>query len=137
MPSRAFVPAPLVEAQPRVYKAFRGRQLRGIALGLAGAATSLLIFGRFGDVGYLLTFVAALPGFAYGYFQPQGKPLEYWVLVQWRYFTTSQHWGASPPATLRSRMSQVWRHVHSLWRAGIYLLLRRVTKRKERKPRVR
>ncbi len=135
MPSRAFVPAPLVEAQPRVYKSFRGRQMKGIALGLVGAATSLLLFGRWGEIGYPLAFMASLPGFAYGYFQPQGKPVEYWLRVQWRFFTTPQRWGVIPPPTLRHQLATRRKHVRSLWRAGVYLLLRRWAQRKERKPR--
>lgn len=137
MPSRAFVPAPLVEAQPRVYKSFRGRQVKGIALGLGGAAISHLLFSGFANMGYLLTFLAALPGFAYGYYQPQGKPLEYWVQVHWRYFTTPQYLGASQPPTIQSRLTTTRLQINSLWRAGVYLLLRRWAHRKERKPRVR
>ncbi|MFZ5823887.1 MAG: PrgI family protein [Bacillota bacterium] len=131
------MPAPLVEAQPRVYKSFRGRQMKGIALGLGGAAISLLLFGRLAEIGYLLAFTAALPGFAYGYYQPQGQPLEYWLRVQWCYFTTPQQWGAAPPPTFGRRLAARRQHVHSLWRAGVYLLLRRWATRKERKPRVR
>lgn len=137
MPSRAFVPAPLVEAQPRVYKAFRGRQLKGIALGLGGAAVSLALFGRFGEIGYLMTFLGAMPGFAYGYFQPQGKPVEYWLAVQWRYFTTPQEWGARPPETLSRRLREAKENAKARWRAGVYLLLRHWAPRKERKSRVR
>lgn len=96
-----------------------------------------MLFGRLGDLGYLLTFISAVPGFAYGYYQPQGKPLEYWLMVQWRYFTSPQQWGAGPPIKLADRLREARQHVHSLWRAGSYLLLRRLAQRKERKPRAR
>ncbi|HEY3366002.1 MAG TPA: hypothetical protein VGK74_13175 [Symbiobacteriaceae bacterium] len=87
MPSRAFVPVPLTDAQPRVYKSFRGRQLKGILLGLSGAAISLWLFGMKDFTGYALAFLMGLPGFAYGYYQPQGKPVEYWGRVLLRYYT--------------------------------------------------
>lgn len=90
MPSRAFVPAPLVEAQPRVFKSFRGRQLKGIAMAVAGVAVVLVFFGMRDFSGYALAFAAALPGFAYGYYQPQGKPVEYWLRVLIRYYTAPQ-----------------------------------------------
>lgn len=106
MPQRAFVPVPLIEAQPRIYKAFRGRQLRGILLGTGGAMLGLLLFGLHDPIGYLGTFVVALPGFAYGYFQPHGKPVEYWLRVWWRFYTSAQMLTASPQG-LRPRLVTV------------------------------
>jgi len=103
MPQRAFMPAPLIEAQPRIYKAFRGRQLRGILLGTGGAILGTMLFGLHDPTGYLGTFVAALPGFAYGYFQPHGKPVEYWLRVWWLFYTSPQMLTASPQG-LRPRL---------------------------------
>lgn len=90
MPKRAFVPAPLIQAQPRVYKSFRGRQLQGILLALVGAFLSLALFGAKDFTGYACMFLTALPGFLYGYYQPQGQPVEYWLRVLWRFYTSPQ-----------------------------------------------
>jgi hypothetical protein len=76
-----------------VYKSFRGRQVRGILVAAAGATVGLLIFGARDAAGYGLTFLMAVPGFAYGYFQPEGKPVEYWFLVLLRYHFTPQMFG--------------------------------------------
>lgn len=98
MPTRAFVPAPLVEAEPRVFKSFRGRQLKGITLGACGAAVILATFGVQDFTGYALAFLATLPGFAYGYYHPQGKPVEYWVRVWVLYYLTPRLMTSSPSA---------------------------------------
>jgi hypothetical protein len=123
MPSRAFVPAALIEAQPRVYKSFRGRQLQGLLMGAGGAALMLAVFGVRDFSGYALAFVAALPGFAYGYYQPQGRPLEYWLRVQYRYFASAQRLTAVRPrrpwSVLRGQIDPVLRACR--W----YLTLRR------------
>ena len=111
MPNRAFIPGPLGQAQPRVYKSFRGRQVRGLLMAAAGAALGLLIFGARDAAGYGLTFLMAVPGFAYGYFQPEGKPLEYWFLVLLRYHFTPQlfgpRYGAPPLQRLHLRVLSV------------------------------
>jgi hypothetical protein len=104
MPQRAFVPAPLTEAQPRIYRSFRGRQLHGILLGAGGALVSLTLFGMRDVTGFALAFLAALPGFAYGYYQPQGKPVEYWVRVLWRYYTSPQSITAHPSGGRKWRL---------------------------------
>lgn len=113
MPQRAFVPAPLTEAQPRVYKSFRGRQLSGILFGAAGATLSVLTVGVSDILGYAATFLAALPGFAYGYYQLQGKPVEYWIGVLVRYYTKPQHISFQQRLpivqTVRNRVSEVVR----------------------------
>lgn len=99
MPGRAFIPGPLAQAQPRVYKSFRGRQVKGLVLAAAGAALGILIFGVRDISGYAFSFALALPGFAYGWFQPEGKPVEYWLQVLFRYYLTPQQYGAvrQPP----------------------------------------
>lgn len=121
MPTRAFVPAPLVDAQPRVYKSFRGRQLRGIAFGLAGAAVGLALMGTQEFTGYALAFLMALPGFAYGYYQPEGRPVEYWLRVLIRYYTQPQIITASAHA-LRPRwrvfLAQFDPVLTALWRTA-------------------
>jgi hypothetical protein len=82
-----------------VYKALRGRQLRGLLAAAAGAGLGLLIFGAREVSAYGATFLLAVPGFAYGYFQPEGKPVEYWLLVLIRYHFTVQRLGpCSAPA---------------------------------------
>jgi hypothetical protein len=117
LPSRAFVPAPLTEAQPRVYRSFRGRQLQGILLGAGGAVISLAVFGMSDFIGYALAFAAALPGFAYGYYQPQGKPVEYWVRVLLRYYLTPQVITAHPSGGRRWRLfaAQIKPTVWAAW----------------------
>jgi hypothetical protein len=87
---RAFVPAPLIEAQPRVYKSFRGRQLKGLLMGTGGAIVVLALFGLRNPVGHALAFLATLPGFAYGYYQPEGRPLEDWIKLIYRFYATPQ-----------------------------------------------
>jgi hypothetical protein len=121
MPARAFVPVPLVEAQPRVYGSFRGRQMRGIGIGLAGAALSLYFIGANNFLGYGLTFIAALPGFAYGYYQPQGKPLEYWLVVLVRFHFTPQRVTASPQGlmpVMKGRLQAI-----KFWLRAVLVLL--------------
>ena len=97
MTRRAFVPAALVEAQPRVYKSFRGRQLKGLLFGAGGAVLVLIFVGLQEFTGYALAFLAALPGFAYGYYQPQGRPVEDWLKILYRFYATSQLISAAPP----------------------------------------
>lgn len=106
MPGRAFIPGPLAQAQPRVYKSFRGRQVKGLVLAAAGAATGLLLFGMKEISGYAFTFALALPGFAYGWFQPEGKPVEYWFRVALRFYLTPQQYGAV-------RKQPLWRRLMS------------------------
>ena len=86
MPGRAFIPGPLAQAQPRVYRSLRGRQLWGLLLSAAGAGLGLLLFGAQDVTGYGATFLLAVPGFAYGYFHPEGKPVEYWLKVILRFY---------------------------------------------------
>jgi hypothetical protein len=96
LPSRAFVPVPLIEAEPRIYKSFRSRQLKGILFGAAGAAVGLVALGVRDFAGYASAFLLALPGFAYGYYRPQGKPVEYWLRVLYRFYSTPQRLSAAP-----------------------------------------
>jgi hypothetical protein len=126
MPGRAFIPGPLAQAQPRVYKSIRGRQLRGLLLAATGAGLGLVIFGA-GDVtGYGATFLMAVPGFAYGYFQPEGKPVEYWFLVILRYHFTSQRLGAGRGGSAAQRL-----YLKARWALGIARRARRMGKHKE------
>lgn len=126
MPSRAFVPAPLTEAQPRVYKSFRGRQIQGILVGALGAAISLKVVGAQDAVGYFSTFLAALPGFAYGYYQPHGRPVEYWAAVLWRYYTKSQRWSMrSSESWFRQVSTDVRMRLRALWFVAVSRLLSR------------
>jgi len=97
MPGRAFIPGPLSQAQPRVYKSFRGRQVKGMLMAAGGAAIGLLLFGVREVAGFGATFALAVPGFAYGWFQPEGKPVEYWLQVLFRYYLTPQRYGGVPP----------------------------------------
>ncbi|HYF93433.1 MAG TPA: PrgI family protein [Symbiobacteriaceae bacterium] len=115
MPTRAFVPVPLVDAQPRVYKSFRGRQLKGIAFGVAGAAVGLLLMRTHDFAGYLLAFLMALPGFAYGYYQPDGRPLEYWLRVVVRYYTKPQIISASPLVLRLVWLAQFDPIINAVW----------------------
>lgn len=101
MPGRAFIPGPLAQAQPRVYKSLRGRQLHGLLTAGAGVVAGLLLFGGRDLSGYALSFMLALPGFAYGYFQPEGKPVEYWLRVLIRYHFTPQRMG-------KGRLARPW-----------------------------
>jgi hypothetical protein len=108
MPYRAFVPAALVEAQPRVYRSFRGRQLKGLLMGAGGAGLVLILIGARDLTGYVLAFLAALPGFAYGYYQPQGRPVEYWLQVYRSYYTKPQRITAARPPRMRpALLSQI------------------------------
>jgi len=119
MPSRAFVPAALIEAQPRVFKSFRGRQLRGLLFGVGGVALMLTTVGLKDFTGYALAFAAALPGFAYGYFQPQGRPIEYWLQVTFRYYTSPQRISAARPRrmwNLRTLRGQIDPVLRAVWR---------------------
>ena len=126
MPGRAFIPGPLAQAQPRVYKALRGRQLKGLLLAGAGAVLGLVLFGFRDAAGFGATFLLSVPGFAYGYFQPEGKPVEYWLLVQIRYHWTTQRFGSVPPHSWwRRRMATGWRVLQAMRRA------RRMKKHKE------
>ena len=93
MPTRAFVPAPLSQAEPRVYRSFRGRQLKGLLLAAGGAALGLVVFGARSPAGFGATFLMTLPGFAFGYYQPDGRPVEHWLRVQWQYATRPRSWG--------------------------------------------
>ncbi|HWI63663.1 MAG TPA: PrgI family protein [Symbiobacteriaceae bacterium] len=118
MPNRAFVPVPLIEAQPRVYKSFRGRQLKGIALGLAGAAAGLAVVGA-RDIGYAVAFLLALPGFAYGYYRPEGRPVEYWLRLVWRFYSKPQVITASTIAAQprwRLLLAQIDPIINAMWR---------------------
>lgn len=87
MPNRAFIPGPIAQAQPRVYKSFRGRQLRGLILAAVSAGVAIMVFGVRDLMGYGATFLATIPGLAYGYYQPDGKPVEYWLRTALRYHT--------------------------------------------------
>lgn len=104
MPGRAFIPGPLAQAQPRVYKSFRGRQVKGMVLAAGGALVGITIFGVKEITGYAATFALALPGFAYGWFQPEGKPVEYWLWVLVRFYLTPQRYGAARPVPFRRRL---------------------------------
>jgi hypothetical protein len=109
----------LIEAEPRVYKSFRGRQLKGLMFGAAGAAVGLVAFGMRDFVGYATAFLLALPGFAYGYYQPQGKPVEFWLRVLYRYYTGSQRLTAAPRvAGWRSWLAQIPPILTALWFAA-------------------
>lgn len=114
MTRRAFVPAALIEAQPRIYKSFRGRQLKGLLLGAGGAALVLILVGLSDFTGYALAFLAALPGFAYGYYQPEGRPVEEWLLVLYRFYATSQRISCVPPRRPWERI-EVLRVVRTLF----------------------
>lgn len=129
MTRRAFVPAPLIEAQPRVYKSFRGRQLKGLLFGTGGAALMLALFGAKDFTGYALAFFAGLPGFAYGYFQPGGRPVEDWLKILLSYYASPQRISAVPPRALRAQIGPI------LTFAG--LMLRSKIQRKGRLPGVR
>lgn len=117
MPGRAFIPGPLGQAQPRVYKSIRGRQLRGLLAAAGGAILGLAIFGAGDATGYGITFLMAVPGFAYGYFQPEGKPVEYWLLVVLRYHFSRQRITAYPPESAFYRAAR-----HAAW---LYRVARR------------
>lgn len=105
MPGRAFIPGPLAQAQPRVYKSFRSRQMKGIATAAAGAGLVLWLLGAREVTGYMLAFLAALPGFAYGYYEPEGKPVEYWVRVWFQYLFQHQTLSPAPQGPGWSRLS--------------------------------
>lgn len=130
MPNRAFVPAPLVEAQPRVYRSFRGRQLKGLLFGACGAVVSLVVLGASDFMGYAVAFLAALPGFAYGYYHPQGKPVEYWLQVLYRYYTAPQLITAN-----RAALRPAWKvraaQIKPVLNALALMLRLRLTRRKE------
>jgi hypothetical protein len=131
VPSRAFVPVPLIEAQPRVYKSFRGRQMKGIIIGLGCATLCVMVFGVSNFAGYLMTFLGALPGFAYGYFQPQGKPLEYWLRVLLRYYTQPQIL-SSAPAGWKQQIRARRLHFTHVVRSVLYLAARRFSRKGRR-----
>lgn len=109
MPHRAFVPAPLLEAQPRVYRAFRGRQLKGLIAAGLGASLVAVTLGMQDFHAYVLTFAAALPGFLYGYYQPQGRPIEFWLMVHYRYLAAPQVWSAAPGTGRFERLGETIR----------------------------
>lgn len=78
--------------------------------------------------GYALAFLMALPGFAYGYYQPDGRPLEYWLRVLVRYYRQPQVISASPLV-----LRPVWRAqfdpiINALW----HIRRRKQYRRKER-----
>lgn len=126
MPGRAFIPGPLAQAQPRVYKALRGRQLKGLIIAGAGVIAGLIIFGVKDVSAYGATFLLAVPGFAYGYFQPEGKPVEYWVLVQLRFHFTGQRFGSiAEPSWWRRRLAGYRQIIQAIRRA------RQMTKHEE------
>lgn len=104
MPNRAFIPGPLAQAQPRVYKSFRARQVRGLLLAAGGAGLALLIVGARDLTGYMITFLAAVPGFAYGYFEPDGKPVEYWLRVIFRYYMRPRVHASAPVPWFHRRL---------------------------------
>jgi hypothetical protein len=117
MPGRAFIPGPIAQAEPRVYKSFRPRQIRGLMLAAVGAVTIGLIFGIKDVLGVTMTFTAALPGFAYGYYEPDGKPVEYWLRVVWRFHAQPRRFTAFRPRPHRRRLiGQIWRFVRVLRR---------------------
>lgn len=116
MPGRAFIPGPLAQAQPRVYKSFRGRQVQGMLMAAAGGILGLLTFGVQDITGYGATFALALPGFAYGWFQPEGKPLEYWLRVLLRFHLTPQRIGSARPISAVRRMAD---RIQLMARAGL------------------
>ena len=132
MPTRAFVPVPLTDAQPRVYKSFRGRQLKGLLMAVAGVAVSLSNLGAKDFAGYALAFFLALPGFAYGYYYPQGKPVEYWLRVLYRYYTA--------PQVLTSQRQATWprwriflAQFDPVFTAALTLIRQRWQRRKEKR----
>lgn len=90
MPGPAFVPADLRQAEGRTWRQFYPRQARGLAWGLAGGIIGTLTWGVRSPVGFLATALLALPGFAYGFYMPAGRPVEWWARVIWRYYTTPQ-----------------------------------------------
>ncbi|HWI51277.1 MAG TPA: PrgI family protein [Symbiobacteriaceae bacterium] len=120
MTRRAFVPAPLIDAQPRVYRSFRGRQLKGLLYGTGGAVLVIALVGIKDFTGYALAFLAALPGFAYGYFQPDGRPVEDWMKIIFRYHASPQRiTNVSPRRTwnwrvLRAQFDPI---INAAWRA--------------------
>jgi hypothetical protein len=129
MPGRAFIPGPLAQAQPRVYKSFRGRQVKGLLLAAAGTALGLLVVGAKDASSYAFTFALALPGFAYGWFQPEGKPVEYWLQVLLRYYLTPQQFGAvRQPPRWRQLMSRAVLMARAALRAR-RMARRKVTRR--------
>lgn len=120
MPNRAFIPGPLAKAQPRVYKSFRARQIRGLLMAAGGAGVALLIAGAHDLTGYMITFMAAVPGFAYGYFEPEGKPVEYWLRVVLRYHLRPRVQASAPAPGLRrligSRLRMTFHVINRAWR---------------------
>lgn len=98
MPGRAFIPGPLSTAQPRVYKSMRGRQITGLLMAVAGTGLGLTVFGASTLLAYALTFALAVPGFAYGYFQPDGRPVEQWLRVLLRFYLGTAR--ARPPLSM-------------------------------------
>jgi hypothetical protein len=73
---------------------------------LAGvcALVALLIFGARDITGYASVFLAAIPGLAYGYYQPDGKPVEYWLRTGWRYHIRPRVLSPVPKTPLMRRL---------------------------------
>lgn len=90
MPGPAFVPAQLEQAEGRTWRNLYPRQARGLAWGCAGGVVGALLWGLSTPAGFVATAALALPGFAYGFYQPAGRPLEWWLRVTMRYYTTPQ-----------------------------------------------
>lgn len=104
MPDRAFIPAPLIDAQPRVFKSYRGRQMKGIAAAVIGAGLGIWLIGVSEPPGLFAAFLLALPGFAYGYYRPNGQPVEYWLRVLVRYHLAPRRLSAARPRGLLRRL---------------------------------
>lgn len=102
--------------------------MKGLIMAAGGALVGLLLFGVRDVAGYGATFALALPGFAYGWFQPEGKPVEYWLRVVLRYYLTPQQYGAvrSVP-TWRQRLSKAALMIRAALRA------RRMARRQRRR----
>lgn len=86
----AFVPANLGEAEGRTWRSFYPRQVRGLIAGALGGGLGALLWGVGTLPGFMATMLAALPGFAYGFYLPGGRPVEWWLRVYWRYYTAPQ-----------------------------------------------
>jgi hypothetical protein len=97
-------------------------------MGVGGATVCLMIFGMKDFTDYALAFLAGLPGFAYGYYQPHGKPVEYWTLVLWRYYTKPQAITAHPSGGRR------WRLLAAQFKPTVFAACRALRwRRKERR----
>lgn len=87
MPSPAFIPGPLAQAEGRSFRNFYPRQVRGLVIGTAGGLLGAWFFGVGTPLHVALAFALALPGFAYGFFQPGGMPVEQWTRIRFRFLS--------------------------------------------------